>query len=134
MSFTEEEYADMVYGAETALLWTECDDDDIQLCESFGPEDIAESSRREFGEAVRGLADSMPEDTRVMMAHYAATSRGQSWSPASLWGHDFTLTMNRHGAGFWDRGETSGAAERLTAMCVSTYGAYVGDDGLIYIS
>lgn len=30
--------------------------------------------------------------------------RATRWSPASLAGHDFALTRNHHGAGFWDRG------------------------------
>ena len=30
--------------------------------------------------------------------------RGEEWSSAELAGHDFALTRNGHGAGFWDRG------------------------------
>lgn len=29
-------------------------------------------------------------------------------------GHDITLTRNRHGAGFWDRGYAKGIGDRLT--------------------
>jgi hypothetical protein len=32
-------------------------------------------------------------------------------------GHDFWLTRNHHGAGFWDRGLEQGIADRLTATC-----------------
>lgn len=48
-------------------------------------------------------------------------------------GHDFSLTRNGHGAGFWDRG----LGERgtyLTALC-KPYGeahVYVGDDGIAH--
>ena len=48
-------------------------------------------------------------------------------------GHDFWLTRNHHGAGFWDRG-LGEAGDRLTAAC-HPYGEvwlYVGDDGWIY--
>ena len=31
-------------------------------------------------------------------------SRGEEWHRAELAGHDFALTRNGHGAGFWDRG------------------------------
>lgn len=50
-------------------------------------------------------------------------------------GHDFWLTRNGHGAGFWDRGYDE-AGERLTKAAHS-YGEqwpYVGDDGLIYLA
>ena len=30
--------------------------------------------------------------------------RGENWPSAELAGHDFALTRNGHGAGFWDRG------------------------------
>jgi hypothetical protein len=48
-------------------------------------------------------------------------------------GHDFWLTRNRHGAGFWDRG--LGDAGRMLTEMAHPYGEcalYVGDDALIY--
>lgn len=48
-------------------------------------------------------------------------------------GHDFWLTRNHHGAGFWDRG-LGDLGDRLT-MLAQTYGEadpYIGDDGKIY--
>lgn len=48
-------------------------------------------------------------------------------------GHDFWLTRNGHGAGFWDR-NLGATGERLTKSA-HTFGElspYVGDDGLIY--
>ena len=35
-------------------------------------------------------------------------------SEPSFAGHDFWLTRNRHGAGFWDRGLEAGLSKRLT--------------------
>lgn len=50
-------------------------------------------------------------------------------------GHDFWLTRNGHGAGFWDRdlGETG---DKLTEICkeIGNVWIYVGDDGKIYIN
>jgi hypothetical protein len=54
--------------------------------------------------------------------------------PADYAGHDFLLTRNHHGAGFWDRGAGE-VGERLTAAS-DPYGdtsAYVGDDGKVYV-
>lgn len=51
-------------------------------------------------------------------------------------GHDFWLTRNGHGAGFWDGDWREPAATELTKLAHS-FGEcdlYVGDDGLIYAS
>ena len=56
---------------------------------------------------------------------------GYSWGQA---GHDFCLTRNHHGAGFWDRG--LGQAGRVLTLSSHTYGSagvYVGDDGKLYV-
>ena len=49
-------------------------------------------------------------------------------------GHDFWLTRNGHGAGFWDRG-LGERGDRLT-NAAHVYGAcdlYLGDDGFVYV-
>ncbi len=49
-------------------------------------------------------------------------------------GHDFWLTRNGHGAGFWDGDWPEPRGERLTEACES-FGEvwlYVGDDNRIY--
>ena len=50
-------------------------------------------------------------------------------------GHDFWLTRNHHGAGFWDRG-LGEVGERLTdaAHAYGSSDLYVGDDGKVYVS
>ena len=52
-------------------------------------------------------------------------------------GHDFALTRNRHGAGFWDREEMYGEeCSKLLTLLALRFGEitpYTGDDGLIYI-
>lgn len=49
-------------------------------------------------------------------------------------GHDFALTRNRHGAGYWDGDLPHELGERLTRAAEHTgqCNAYLGDDGLIY--
>ena len=48
-------------------------------------------------------------------------------------GHDFWLTRNRHGAGFWDR-DIGEAGRLLTDACAEfkEVDLYVGDDGKIH--
>jgi hypothetical protein len=49
-------------------------------------------------------------------------------------GHDFWLTRNHHGAGFWDGDWCPPLGQRLTEACkdYDEVNLYVGDDGLIY--
>jgi len=49
-------------------------------------------------------------------------------------GHDFWLTRNHHGAGFWDRGYHEAVSKRLTdaAHAAGSRSLYLGDDGLLY--
>ena len=56
------------------------------------------------------------------------------WDDAHL-GHDFALTRNGHGTGFWDRG-LGEVGEQLTRYAERSGEAdlYIGDDGKIYHS
>jgi len=54
-------------------------------------------------------------------------------------GHDFWLTRNGHGAGFWDHPEVYGAAnaEKLTEVCgfrteFDSIDLFIGNDGKVY--
>ena len=48
--------------------------------------------------------------------------------------HDFWLTRNRHGAGFWDGDYDKAVGEALTKLShsFSELNLYVGDDGKLY--
>lgn len=55
------------------------------------------------------------------------------YSDEVMAGHDFWLTRNGHGTGFWDR-ELGDIGDRLTeaAKAFGQIDLYVGDNGLIY--
>ena len=56
-------------------------------------------------------------------------------SPDEYAGHDFWLTRNGHGCGFWDGDWTEPAAEILTKAAEhSEQWTYLGDDGKGYLS
>lgn len=59
-------------------------------------------------------------------------SQGSVWAYA---GHDFALTANGRGVGFWDRG-LGELGDRLTELSklAGPFGAYIGDDGLVYVT
>ena len=105
------------------LLWTgfqensdeNLDDYDI---EEFDPEEVA-SLRSEL----ESFCDSNAAD--ILAADI---------EPEQL-GHDFILTRNGHGAGFWDRGYVDGIGDRLTANCkpYGTLDASADANGTLYL-
>ena len=75
-----------------AALWASVDEHGAPLADNFGPEDLAPETFRE-----------MECDCQAFLETYGdwISEAGISEEQA---GHDFWLTRNRHGAGFWDRG------------------------------
>jgi hypothetical protein len=123
-----EELAPFVQGAlqgyMVAMLWTGTDTDEngdtVQLDDEYDCGDFAESALH-----------AMREDVQDFV--YSQWSDVQGMNPEQV-GHDFLLTRNHHGAGFWDRG-LGDVGDRLTDAC-RPYGssdAYVGDDGMVYV-
>lgn len=116
-----------------ALLWSETDNADDSggrpLDENYGAEDIAPEA---LAEIISDCQSFQAEES------YQAALAAGLWTEEQA-GHDFLLTRNRHGAGFWDRGYGGSPervmGERLTkaAHVYGTMGAYIGDDGLIYV-
>lgn len=79
------------------------------------------------------LATMMQEVRDFVLAN--AADIAASGQEAGQVGHDFCLTRNRHGAGFWDRG-LGAIGDRLTDAA-HVYGESnldVGDDGTLYLS
>jgi hypothetical protein len=108
-------------------LWSSYDSyngDGEPLDSNYGLEDIDGESIAEHREQLADFIEANAEDIE------------QSGMSDEMLGHDFWLTRNGHGAGFWDRGYPDGIGERLTASC-KPYGssdAYVGNDNLVYLT
>ena len=106
-----------------AALWSSTDESTPEggdfLDENYGLEDLAPKTVAEMeADCARFRAENAPDIAgRVEQA-----------------GHDFWLTRNRHGAGFWDGDWSEEAGDRLTEACKKypEVNLYVGDDGLIY--
>ena len=111
---------------ETAL-WSSHDESDKSGDESmdtnYGIEDVAQETLQKMADDCR----SFQEENAKYLRDY----------PDEQAGHDFWLTRNGHGAGFWDRGERYvplDIEQKLTDSA-HTYGEvdlYVGYDGLIH--
>lgn len=102
----------------TAALWSSTDQDGEPLDNSYAEEHIAPETLAKI------RADCME-----FMIEAGDNLVGISAESA---GHDFWLTRNRHGTGFWDRGYGP-LGIKLTNIAQS-YGEvdlYVGDDGLV---
>lgn len=108
-------------GYATSMLWTCTGEGDEPLDALYDCDDFAESACIEMQEDIRDFIIAQWDDVRDLGACQV--------------GHDFLLTRNGHGTGFWDRG-LGERGDRLTAAC-RPYGesdAYVGDDGMVYVS
>ena len=114
---------------ETAL-WSSTDETDTPLDSKYGIEDLSEECLKQMQEDCKAFQESnaqwlVPEHMMVSNHSGTALIRG---------GHDFWLTRNGHGAGFWD-GDWSVESNLAMTQCSKAYGSvdlYVGDDGKIY--
>ena len=107
----------------TCALWSTNDESTPQggnpLDDNYGVEDIAPDTLAAMAEDCRAFQEGHGEDI--------AADLGRA-------GHDFWLTRNGHGAGFWDGDWPEEVGERLTeaSKAYGEFDLYVGDDGLIY--
>lgn len=111
-------------------LWAECDnsreDCGGPLEDSYGVEDISPESLAAIIETCRDFQQANAD----LLKQYVEEVR-----PLDFAGHDFWLTRNGHGAGFWDRG--AGELGTKLTEAAKAYGGcdiVVGDDGKLYFS
>jgi hypothetical protein len=124
-----EDYADKMFRAYVeCALWAETHGETDESFEQAGftLDDLSAESTARMRADVEAFADVCADDL------------GNYWT-AEQAGHDFWLTRNRHGAGFWDRyavgdGERVG---RLLTDAAHAYGeswVYVSDAGEVEVS
>jgi hypothetical protein len=101
-----------------AMLWSSCDDDDEPLDSNYSVSDLHQSAM-----------ETIQADCAKFQAENDLSEGTDSQA-----GHDFWLTRNGHGAGFWDgdwpnTGDTLTAASKAFGEC----NPYVSNDGIIYL-
>ena len=125
-----------------AMLWSSNDESDEYggkpLEDNYSIEDFApETLEKIIAECKQFQEENADDLEQVPDMRFATDSHGNnSCTGYESAGHDFWLTRNGHGAGFWDRDYDQGVMDRLTEAC-KKFGecwVYVGDDGLLYIS
>jgi len=106
----------------TCALWSSTGDDNTPLDRDYSITDIAPS------ELARIIADC----AEFQQAHEALLM--QAGTPSQN-GHDYWLTRNHHGAGFWDRGYSKELGQALTdaSHAAGERDLYIGDDGQVYM-
>ena len=104
----------------TTALWSSTDGpDDTPMDRDYSIEDFSDEA----------LAQAVEDCARFQAEHADDTGAHDGRA-----GHDFWLTRNGHGAGFWDGDWPEAVGERLTdaAHAFGETSPYVGDDGRIY--
>jgi hypothetical protein len=117
-----DEFVSDVYDAALdTLLWSETDDDGSPFDAQYYADDIA-GEVCEFHAQVSDFVRANWDDLKNITAHQC--------------GHDFIMTRNGHGCGFWDGDYPQEIGDRLTESC-KPYGEanlYLGDDDVLYLS
>lgn len=120
-SFTESDILNMANHYAKTMLWTSTDDNDEPMDDNYDADDITDAA-----------FDAMRKDCENFATLVGADLDNIDSGQA---GHDFALTRNRHGAGFWDRG-LGDLGDRLTRQA-HTFGEQnliVGDDNKIHVA
>lgn len=112
-------------------LVSAADADSVPAITDIAPDTRADAEA-DCGAFLKGAAEILGTDDDGNIRWAYTGDRAAQWSGAELAGHDFALTRNGHGAGFWDRG-LGEVGERLSDLA-RLYGEsswYVGDDGSV---
>ena len=93
--FTPAEKEQVLNSYLSALIWSETDEHGDPLDAEHGISDLTTHAQAQSQSDVDSFLSTHAEDIRK------ALSTGYTLDNV---GHDFALTRNHHGAGFWDRG------------------------------
>lgn len=134
MTFQTPAFQQFLRGYVAALLWSSSDDVDGETVNldqyetSTAADDHCRAACLAFFEANRADIDA------AALAYDRSGSDGAD-TGYDYAGHDFALTRNGHGAGYWDGDLPEELGARLTAaaQAVGECWPYLGDDGAVYI-
>ena len=123
-------FQQFVRGYITCALWSSNDESDesggVPLDSHFDQDDLTPACTKRMQDDCEDFMLANMADLVLYTQQYAPTGEYEVWECA---GHDFWLTRNHHGAGFWDRGLRE-LGDRLT-KAAHVYGEanlYVGWD------
>lgn len=122
--------SDFIAAYIACALWSSTDDDGEPLDVLYDVDDISDETRAEMhGDCLKFLETG----AQLIDSDNPHWSGGGS-TPYSRAGHDFWLTRNGHGAGFWDGDwPVNGDALDTLSKSFGESDLYIGDDGLLYV-
>jgi hypothetical protein len=106
----------------TCALWSSTDNDGEPLDATYDISDLHAGTEHNMFEELKDFVKLLEKENVDW----------SDWSEEQV-GHDFWLTRNGHGAGFWDRGLENGDVLTKWAKTFGSCDLYVGDDGLLYV-
>jgi hypothetical protein len=125
-------FEDFVEGYETAALWSSTD---VIATDDGETEDVQLDDYEAAPETKEKFREDCKEFCNFAAPLLAEAVKRNGYTPERA-GHDFWLTRNGHGAGFWDRGELKegGLGDKLSeaAKTMGECSLYLGDDELVY--
>lgn len=106
----------------TCALWSSIDDNQDPMDSNYDESDIHPDTLAKMEAEIVDFVGLLEREN-------------VNWDDCSeeQFGHDFWLTRNGHGAGFWDRGFKNGDLLTKWAGSFGSCDLYVGDDGKIHI-
>jgi hypothetical protein len=122
-ALTDPALTDFVSGYLQAALWSSSDEDGVPFDQNYSEKDFAKKT----------IEGAIADCLKFMTSN--KSDLDQTGADDSTNGHDFWLTRNGHGAGFWDRGYGE-VGDRLTkaAKAFGEATLYAGDDGKLYFA
>lgn len=111
-----------------AALWSSADEHGEPLEDNYSEDDFCSATLAKMREDCEDFIKSNEAD----LAEYLKRMHSPEYSGEAYAGHDFWLTRNGHGVGFWDRG-LGELGKRLTeaAKVYSGFDLYVSE-GKVY--
>lgn len=112
---TENEKKEFISAYITTALWLEMDSNENPLEQNYSEKDLTISANQriqedctQFLEKASSIIDKAIEDNAVQF--------GPDFGPYGRAGHDFFLTRNHHGAGYWDGDWSEPYGDQLTEL------------------
>ena len=121
---------EFILGYITCALWSSTGDDEQHLDEKYDSDDLAPETRK----AMEADCEKFIAENETALSDYEEIiGTHPEYTESEKAGHDFWLTRNGHGAGFWDRG-IGETGDTLTEASTGfgEVDLYVGDDGKLY--
>ena len=123
MELYDEQTSEVLGHYVICALWSSTDDDSEPLEKNYNSGHFSKEARRR----IRNACFDFLVANKELLSQTELTNEQI--------GHDFWLTRNGHGTGFWDRG-LGEVGDKLTESCmvVGECDVYVGDDGELHVT